>query len=79
MTFSKPNKNTLSLDLTVLTKPTIGKDGYLSSFASTSTGTFGGVVTAAPVPEPATWAMMLVGFGGLGVAMRSRRRASATA
>ena len=25
------------------------------------------------VPEPATWAMMLVGFGGLGAAMRSRR------
>ena len=28
----------------------------------------------ASVPEPATWAMMLVGFGGLGVAMRSRRK-----
>jgi hypothetical protein len=26
------------------------------------------------VPEPATWAMMLVGFGGLGAAMRTRRR-----
>ena len=31
------------------------------------------------VPEPATWAMMLVGFGGLGVAMRSRRRQFAAA
>ena len=32
------------------------------------------------VPEPATWAVMLMGFGGLGVAMRSRRRqASQTA
>jgi hypothetical protein len=32
------------------------------------------------VPEPATWAMMLLGFGGLGAAMRSRRnRAVATA
>ena len=29
---------------------------------------------ALSVPEPATWAMMLVGFGGLGVAMRSRRK-----
>jgi hypothetical protein len=26
------------------------------------------------VPEPATWAMMLVGFGGMGVALRRRRR-----
>lgn len=30
------------------------------------------------VPEPATWAMMLAGFGGLGAAMRSRRRTVAT-
>jgi hypothetical protein len=26
-----------------------------------------------PVPEPATWAMMLAGFGGLGVVLRRRR------
>jgi hypothetical protein len=29
---------------------------------------------AGGVPEPATWAMMLVGFGGLGATMRSRRK-----
>jgi len=35
---------------------------------------------AASVPEPATWAMMLVGFSGLGAALRSsRRRPSAAA
>jgi hypothetical protein len=29
------------------------------------------------VPEPGTWAMMLVGFGGIGVTMRRRRRSGA--
>ena len=27
-----------------------------------------------PVPEPATWAMMLLGFGAIGVAIRRKRR-----
>lgn len=31
------------------------------------------------VPEPATWAMMLVGFGGMGAAIRSRRSRIASA
>ncbi len=35
--------------------------------------------SAMTVPEPATWAMMLVGFGGLGAAMRRRRRARTSA
>jgi hypothetical protein len=35
----------------------------------------GGVSTlTTAVPEPGTWAMMLVGFGAMGVAMRRRRR-----
>ena len=32
------------------------------------------ITTAGGVPEPATWAMMLVGFAGLGATLRSRRR-----
>ncbi len=32
------------------------------------------VMNGTSVPEPATWALMLIGFGGLGAAMRMRRR-----
>ena len=31
------------------------------------------------VPEPASWAMMIVGFGGVGAAMRRRRTLTAAA
>lgn len=30
--------------------------------------------TTGAVPEPTTWAMMLIGFGGMGVALRRRRK-----
>jgi hypothetical protein len=33
---------------------------------------------AGAVPEPATWAMMLVGFGGVGFAMRRRSKVRTT-
>ena len=41
-----------------------------------TTGSFGGNVafTAQAVPEPATWGMMLMGFGVVGFAMRRRRQ-----
>src|SRR5207253_2572452 len=34
----------------------------------------GSVTFRLAVPEPSTWAMMLLGFGGIGFAMRRRRR-----
>ncbi len=41
--------------------------------------TLSGGVTVNPVPEPASWALVLVGFGALGGAMRARRKAAAVA
>jgi hypothetical protein len=38
---------------------------------------FGDVVSGAGVPEPAAWALMIVGFGLAGVALRRRRRIAA--
>ena len=50
---------------------------FLYTFnAPTGGGTLSGNASfyAGGVPEPATWAMMLIGFGGIGLAMRRRRR-----
>jgi len=37
-----------------------------------------GQALAAPVPEPTTWAMALLGFGVIGFTVRRRRRPSLT-
>lgn len=38
-----------------------------------TTSTFTGNISFAAIPEPGTWAMMLLGFGAVGFAMRRRR------
>lgn len=56
---------------------------YAFSFPEASGGDVGGAwlganfeLGASSVPEPASWAMMLAGFGGLGLLLRARRRPS---
>jgi PEP-CTERM motif len=39
-----------------------------------STGSYSGTLNVQAVPEPKTWAMMLLGFGAIGFSLRSRRR-----
>lgn len=47
--------------------------------ARTVSANFEVAQTGGAVPEPATWSMMLLGFGGMGFAMRHRRSGRATA
>lgn len=49
--------------------PAFGNFGYIVEYGPAVTGA---------VPEPATWAMMLAGFGIVGGALRRRRRVSVT-
>jgi hypothetical protein len=54
--------------------------GFVFDGTAQNVALSGNQIIGTAVPEPATWAMVLVGFGGLGVAMRARRRqAAATA
>jgi hypothetical protein len=45
--------------------------GFWDSYYPDNSGT---QTLSVSVPEPATWAMMLAGFAGLGAALRTRRR-----
>ena len=56
----------------------LGPGTYSVWLQETGTGSanYGFNFLVASVPEPASWAMMLVGFGALGAALRSRRRPS---
>jgi len=50
-------------------------DYYLEvtpSYIASNKEAISGTILVSTVPEPAAWAMMLIGFGGLGVALRRR-------
>ena len=71
------SSDTLFTDLVAPTGLAIGSDGafYVSNF-SASAGT-GQVLRIAAVPEPSTWATMVLGFGLVGFGMRRSRRTRA--
>jgi hypothetical protein len=58
---------------------TIGLDTFTLAFSASSTVTLFQTGSPPPpsVPEPATWAMMLLGFGAAGTALRRSRRKNA--
>jgi len=55
-----------------------GKVSFMDLGPSTQQGNLlDEIVVSTAVPEPATWAMMLIGFGGIGLMMRGSRRKGA--
>ena len=64
LNFNPNINNTYQIDLTA-------GGNTVTSFAQLGTGAGPGAV-----PEPATWSMMLIGFGAMGVSLRRRRRTS---
>ena len=49
---------------------------FVESGPSTQQGALLDNVSLSSVPEPASWALMLAGFGGIGAAVRGSRRTS---
>ena len=72
-----------ALTLTSLRSTVFGGNSvYFASdlvLANGSTGNVGAIARPGAVPEPATWGMMLIGFAGIGISLRRRRRAEALA
>ena len=62
--------------------PGLGVQHLVVSGTSGGSGSYGGVISFTPVaavPEPAAWAMMILGLGGVGGMGRARRRQATTA
>ena len=69
VTFSGDNRLNLSQSLSYSVA------GGQAFYGTARLGTFSTAAVAGAVPEPATWAMMLLGFGAMSVSLRRRRRA----
>ncbi|UAJ10084.1 PEPxxWA-CTERM sorting domain-containing protein [Polymorphobacter megasporae] len=64
---SIPNLGTLVIGNVLGDGPVFNSLSYLDA-------TFSATITAAAVPEPATWVLMIVGMGAVGYALRRRQR-----
>ncbi|HMJ06002.1 MAG TPA: PEPxxWA-CTERM sorting domain-containing protein [Chthoniobacterales bacterium] len=59
-----------------LTNPTFKLGTFALCDCSFGTPNYSLSITSGAVPEPATWAMMLIGFGAIGLTMRRRKTAT---
>lgn len=70
------SQSSLDFAPTIAFSPAVGNYYVQVDYIALSGEVAGGAITSV-VPEPASWGMMLVGFGALGIALR--RRATKTA
>jgi hypothetical protein len=73
MTAVLPTFSFYDVESTTAPGGTSGNNIVLASMTASA----GGTTRGGGVPEPATWTMMLIGFGGLGAVLRRRRAALA--
>jgi hypothetical protein len=66
--------NNLTLNTGLLTAGTMYRLSYTGNLTTAGNISGNATFTAAAVPEPATWGLMLFGFAGVGMALRRRRR-----
>jgi hypothetical protein len=76
-TLTPANNQPYTLE-TLIFHNTSGQVSFTDSGPSDQQGNLLDNVVVSSVPEPATWAVMLVGFGAMGAAMRNSRRKLAT-
>ena len=81
--FSGANSFDFSIGFNAMTSPfgVSNAQSALNTFRAATGGSFGtdSAAMTATIPEPASWALMVTGFGGLGVALRRRRKQVVTA
>ena len=61
------------LNQALLANNTLTVNGVAGTTAGADAAFSGTLSFARAVPEPATWAMMLIGFGAVGVSLRRKR------
>lgn len=74
------NESTSAINYGYMSITTNGPNGFPATINSWTFENSGGAITVpgatAGVPEPATWAFMIMGFGAMGMAMRRSRATS---